>query len=171
MKKMEHSFYEMLSKFGNELKGVLYGAFIFLNISVDVVKILLILMFIDTFFGVVKSLKLNISISFKRLLLGLVSKAVCLLIPVVLALAAKGLGYNMKVLPDTIIKILVVAEVFSIVTSFYVIRTGKEPKDVDIITMLLTSIRKGLMSVVSSFLKKVEDPLEVENKESKNPVL
>lgn len=164
MKKMDkHSFYELLSKCGNDIKGVIYGAFLFLNLSIDVVKILLILMLIDTVFGMFKSYKLRKPITFARLLEGIMSKIMCLLIPMVLALAAKGLGYDMKVLPDTILKILVVAEVFSIITSFYVIRTGREPKDVDLITMLLNSIRKGLMSLFSTFLKKVENPVALEN--------
>lgn len=167
MKKMEHSFYELLSKYGNEIKGLIYGAFLFLNINTEVVNILLILMLIDTFFGIGKSYRLKAKITMSRLLEGIMSKTMCLFIPMVVALAAKGLGYDMKALPDAILKVLVVAEAISIVTSFYVIRTGKEPKDVDIVTMLLTSIRKGLMSVVSSFLKKVENPLEAENKETK----
>lgn len=169
MKKMkEHSFFEIVSKYGNELKGAIYGAFVFLNINTDVVKILMLLMLIDTGFGIAKSIKLGRKITFGRLLEGVMSKTMCLLIPMVLALAAKGLGYDMKALPDTILKVLLVAEAFSIITSFYVMRTGKEPKDVDIITMLLNSIRKGLMSLVRFWLKKVENPVPAENENEEN---
>ncbi|SHG27368.1 phage holin family protein [Flavobacterium johnsoniae] len=166
MKKMDkHSFYELLSKCGNDIKGLIYGAFLFLNINVDVVKVLLWLMLIDTAFGMFKSFRFGRKITFARLFEGVMSKLMCLLIPMVLALVAKGLGYDMKVVPDTILKVLVVAEAFSIVTSFYAIRTKEEPKDVDLITMLLNSLRKGLMSIFSSFLKKVENTVPVDNTE------
>lgn len=167
MKKMDkHSIYEtvyeIVSKCGNEIKGVIYGAFVFLNMDTDVVKILMWLMLFDTVFGIGKSLKLGKRITFGRLFEGVMSKTMCLLIPMALALVAKGLGYDLKALPDTVLKVLVVAEGFSIITSFYVIRTGIEPKDVDFITMLLTSIRKGLMNLISFWLKKVENPIPVE---------
>lgn len=156
------STYELISKYANEIKVAIYSAFVFLNINTDVVRILLLLMFLDTCFGIAKSIKLKIRISFGRLFEGLMSKTMCLLIPMVLALVGKGLGYDFKILPDTILKILIVAEGFSIITSFYVMRTGKQPADVDIITMLLNSIRKGLMSLISLWLKKVENPTGIE---------
>ena len=169
MKRMEKdiSTYELLCKYANEIKVAIYSAFVFLNINTDVVKILLLLMFFDTCFGIAKSIKLKVKVTFGRLLEGVMSKTMCLLIPMTLALVAKGLGYDLKILPDTILKILIVAEGFSIITSFYVMRTGKEPAEVDIVTMLLTSIRKGLMGLIHLWLKKVEDTagIEINNKE------
>lgn len=166
MKRMEKdiSTYELICKYANEIKVAIYSAFVFLNINTDIVTILLLLMFVDTFFGIAKSIKLKVRITFGRLFEGLMSKTMCLLIPMVLALVGKGLGYDFKILPDTILKILIVAEGFSIITSFYVMRTGKEPAEVDIVTMLLSSIRKGLMSLINFWLKKVEEPIGVENK-------
>ena len=168
MKRMEKqiSIYDLVSKCANEIKAAIYSAFVFLNINTDVVKVLMILMFFDTVFGLWKSFVMEKPIKVKILLEGVVSKAMILLIPMVLALVSKGLGYDFKILPDTVLKILVVAEGFSIFTSWYVIRTKKEPENIDIITMLISSIRKGLMSILNIWLKKVENPTEVEiNKE------
>lgn len=163
MKRMEKeiNIYDLLSKCANEIKVFVYSAFVFLNMNTDIVKILMILMFCDTLFGLCKAISLKRQIKFNILLEGLVSKAMILLIPMVLALIGKGLGYDFKVLPDTVLKILIVAEGFSIFTSLYVMRTKKEPENVDIITMILVSIRKALMSVINLWLKKVEDPAGV----------
>lgn len=165
MKKMEKQIsviYELACKCANEIKVAIYSAFVFLNIDTDVVKILMLLMAFDTGFGIWKSIIMKKEVKIKILLEGVVSKAMILLIPMVLALVSKGLGYDFKILPDTVLKILVVAEGFSIFTSWYVIRTKKEPESIDIITMLISSIRKGLMSIVSLWLKKVENPIGVE---------
>lgn len=168
MKKMDkHSYYDLVSKYGNEIKSLIYSAFVFLNINTDVVKALLWLMLADTAFGICKSIVMKRPFKFPILFEGFISKIMILLIPMVLALIGKGLGYDFKILPDTAMKILVVAEGISIFKSFYVIRTKKEPEDVDIITMLIISIRKGLMSLINFWLKKVENPIIVENKDTK----
>lgn len=151
------SAYDFCVRYANEIKIWIYSSFVFLNINTDVVEILLLLMTFDTIFGIWKSFVLKKQILFSILLEGIISKAMILLIPMVLALIGKGLGYDFKPLPDTVLRILVVAEGFSILTSIYVVRTKKEPEDVDIITMLLISIRKALIGVINIWLKRVEN--------------
>ena len=53
---------EASSKFGGAITAIktfLYGMFVFLDIDVDTVKILAILMAVDTVLGIIKSLKLK----------------------------------------------------------------------------------------------------------------
>lgn len=161
---------DIIERYANEIKTAIYSAFIFLNIDTDIVKVLMILMFLDTVFGIGKSHVMGRYFSFKRLFEGIISKSGILLLPLVVALVGKGLGYDFKFLPELIIKLLVTAEGLSILTSFYTIRTKKEPKDVDFISLIIISIRKGLMKVFGTFITKLENPLpiEIDNNDTEN---
>ena len=127
----------------NEIKTALYSCFIFLNIDTDVVQILCYLMLIDTLSGIVKSFSLNKTFEFKILFFGLCSKLLILLIPMVIALVGKGISktYDFTSVLDAVLKVLVVSEGLSIITNFYVVKTGKKVKNIDIVTMLLSKIK------------------------------
>lgn len=148
----------------NEIKTAIYLAFTFLNIDTDIVKVLMILMLIDTLSGVVKSLALGEKFNFKILFFGFCSKLLILLIPMVLALVGKGISkmYDFSPLLDCVLKVLVVAEGLSIITNFYVLKTKNEIQNIDIVTLLLTALRKGMLSIINATLKKIENPNELE---------
>jgi len=75
-----------ITEYSNELKLLLYGIFIYLEMDAEIVEVLFYLMVLDTFLGIVKTIVLNNSFSFKKLALGFVSKLAVLLIPTALAL-------------------------------------------------------------------------------------
>lgn len=158
---MRHTLYTHI----NEIKTAIYLSFAFLNIDTDVVKVLMLLMLIDTMSGIIKSLALGEKFNFKVLFFGLCSKLLILLIPMVLALVGKGISksYDFSPVLDTVLKVLVVAEGLSIITNFYVMKTRKEIQNIDIVTLLLTAIRKGMLSIINATLKKIENPTD--NKE------
>lgn len=151
---MRNFIYEHL----NELKTALYFAFVFLNIDTDIVKVLMLLMLIDTLSGVIKSLSLGEKFNFKILFFGLCSKLLILLIPMVLALVGRGISktYDFSPLLDSVLKVLVVAEGLSIITNFYVLKTKKEIQNIDIVTLLLSAIRKAMLSIINSTLDKIK---------------
>lgn len=156
--------YEVLCKYADQIKAVIYTAFVFLNIDVDIVKILIALMFLDTCFGIWKAIVLNNKVKFKTLYFGLTTKTLVLLIPMTLALVGKGLKtYDFTPLVDITLKILVVSEGFSIFTSMYVIKIKKEVENVDLISMLLSSIRKGLLKLINFWFGQLENPTEDES--------
>ena len=142
----------------NEIKTAIYSTFIFLNIDTDVVAVLCYLMFIDTFSGVLKAFVLNKRFDFKILFFGICSKLLILLIPMVIALVGKGISktYDFTSVLDAILKILVVSEGLSIITNFYVVRTKKEVKNFDVVTLILSSIRKWMLSLIKSTIDKIE---------------
>jgi hypothetical protein len=78
-----------------------------------------------------------------------------LLVPMVVALVGKGLSssYNFIPILDGILKILIVSEGLSVITNFYVVKTKKEVKNFDIITLLLSKIRGIFTGFVKSFMK------------------
>jgi phage-related holin len=155
---IDPTYFEALCKYGNQIKTAIYSVFIFLNIDVDVVKILIWLMIIDTGFGIVKSVVMGRRFSFKRLFMGLSIKTLVILIPMTLALVSKGLNtYDFTPLVDIVLKILLVSEGYSILTSMYVIKTKKDVKELDIVTLLLESLRKGLRGLIEMWLGKLEN--------------
>ena len=160
--------YEIICKYAGEIKAALYTTFIFLNIDLDIVKILILLMIFDTAFGVTKSLVLGDKVSFKILFFGLSTKMLVLLIPMTLALVGKGLNYDFTPMVNVVLKVLVVAEGISIFTSMYSIKTKQKVENIDFISMLLNSIRKGLTKILKMWLGQIENPEEINNNNNKN---
>ena len=151
---------EIIHNHLNEIKTTLYLVFVFLNIDTDIVKILTILMFIDTISGIIKSFIISENFSFKLLFFGLCSKILVLLIPMTLALVGKGISktYDFTPILDCVLRILVVSEGLSIITNFYVIKTKKTIKNFDIISMLLSTLRRGMLAIINQTLKTIEKP-------------
>jgi toxin secretion/phage lysis holin len=154
---------EILCKYANEIKNTIYITFAFLNIDLDIVKILMVLMLFDTAFGVIRSLVLGDKFSFKMLFFGLSTKMLILLIPMTLALVGKGLKYDFTPMVNVVMKVLVVAEGISIFTSMYSIKTKSKVENVDFISMLLNSIRKGLTKLLKMWLGEIENPDKLNN--------
>jgi phage-related holin len=142
----------------NEIKTAIYSIFIFLNIDTDVVQVLCWLMFIDTFSGIIKSFVLEKRFDFKILFFGICSKLLILLIPMVIALVGKGISktYDFTPILDAVLKILVVSEGLSIITNLYVVRTKKDVKNFDAVTLILSHIRKWMQKIIEKTIDKVE---------------
>jgi len=139
----------------NEIKAIAYSTFIYLNIDVNIVRVLIWLMLIDTISGIIKNTSLGNRFDFKVLFFGVCSKLMVLLVPMVVALVGKGLSssYNFIPILDGILKILIISEGLSVITNFYVVKTKKEVKNFDIITLLLSKIRGIFTGFVKSFMK------------------
>ena len=155
----KQSFWDFISHHINEFKTIFYSVFIFLNIDVNVVQILVWLMIIDTLSGILKVFVLERSFDFKLLLFGLCTKLLVLLIPMTVALVGKGIAktYDFTIILDCILRVLVVAEGFSVITNFYIIKTKKDVKNIDFITLLLAAIRKMLMKIIISTVKNINE--------------
>lgn len=126
----------------NEYKILMYSFFIYLNVNIEAITILSLLMLIDTIFGAVKVLRIDYKkFRFQKLLIGFSAKVIFLLLPLVVALIGKGLGYNLNLLVDITIKILIVSEGISIFSNAIAIKTKKEVEDYDIITRFLKYVR------------------------------
>ena len=141
----------------NYIKSAIYGLFIFLGIPMDLVSTLGILMGVDTILGVAKSLKLDEKFSFKILLWGAITKVSVLLIPMVMALVAKGLGFDFIWLPVAVMHVLIVNEGLSSITNILSIKSGTKIENTDYVTSLLKAIRKGLANIINNLLKKLEN--------------
>ena len=138
----------------NEFKVLIYALFMYLKIDVEAISILASLMCIDTLFGSVKVIRIDYKeFTFRRLMLGFISKMAFLLLPIVVALAGKGLGYELRVIVEISIKLLIASEVISIFSNGIAIRTKKDVYDYDIITGFLKYIRNAFITFSEALLK------------------
>jgi len=88
------SIFTRLTEYSLGIKGFIYGIFVFLDMDIDVIKILAILMALDIFLGVIKAIRLNKKICFRVLLTGMITKLSILILPMILALVAKALSFD-----------------------------------------------------------------------------
>lgn len=139
------------------IKAFMYGMFVSLDINTDVVTVLTTLMGIDTLVGVIKAVVLKKKVSFNIFFWGLMTKLTILIIPMVIALVAKGVGFNFKWLVDIVMDILVLSEGFSILSNIVSIREKREVKNKDVVSDLLNSIRKGMLRIIEKLTKTIEE--------------
>jgi hypothetical protein len=139
------------------LKTGLYGLFVYLEIDIDMIKVLGVFLLIDTVSGILKTIRWNFKkFSFTRLLWGVVLKLGILIIPLIVAFLGKGLQYDLGFGVEISIKILILSELFSFAGNFYTLRTGIVLKDIDFISLALLSIRAGAKKQIDKLLKLIE---------------
>ncbi len=153
---------QKISEYLNEIKLLLYGIFMYLEMDTGIVKVLFYLMVIDTFLGVIKTIVLNDQFSFKKLVLGFVSKLAVLLIPTALALMSKGLNYNFKWFVTIVMDLLIVSDGISIISNIIAIKTKKEVENFDAMTLTLKAIRNGLIQLFKRLLVTIDPKYHVD---------
>lgn len=107
-----------------------------------------LLLLIDTFTGFAKTISLGQSPTSRRLIVGVISKISMLIIPIVLALGAKGIGKDFSPLIDTVIYVLILSEIYSIIANIYTIKTRKTVEEFDAISLILRRIRTLLINTI-----------------------
>lgn len=144
-----------IHEYSNELKSLIYGAILFLQIEIDVALILISLMCLDTLFGMIKATLIEtLTFSWKALFKGLCVKLIILLIPMTVALVAKGLGMSdFKILVAIVMKALVISEGSSIWNSFLSIKKGEEIKQTDLVAVLIERISNYFKSIFDKLTK------------------
>ena len=137
-------------------KSAVYAVFVYLGIRTGTVKVLLVLMLIDSALGIIKAMRLGKKFSFKVLGWGMVSKLTILIIPMIIALMGKALSFDFSLFVVAVMNIIVVSEGISCITNILSIRTRKQIENTDYITALLHSIRKGLTGLVTRMIGKID---------------
>jgi hypothetical protein len=139
-----------IQDYANEIKTLLYSFLIYLKIDHDIAIIVVVLIFTDMFIGAIKSVSLpTMKFSIAIFWQGLIKKSILLTIVMVLALTAKGLGFDdFKLMVTTVIKIMILNECISIFNSCRSILDKKQHKSSDFISKLIEIIGKYLLFYV-----------------------
>jgi hypothetical protein len=144
-----------MKDFTNEIKAFLYGLMVYLQIDKDVSQILILLILATMFFGSLKAVLLKeLSFSMDNFWGGLKKKLLLLALVMMVALLARGLGFqDFKLMVTTVMKIMILNEGISIFNSIRSIYDGKEYKSNDFISLLIDKISNYLIIYMNKLLK------------------
>lgn len=120
----------------------------FLGLDVTKLAILSLLMLFDLFTGVVKAYVSKEDVTSRRLSAGFLSKIMMLLIPLTVALMAKGMDMDMRWFVTFTVSILIVAESYSVVGNVYTIKTGEAVKEIDAVSAIVKALSRFLENML-----------------------
>lgn len=137
-------------------KGYVIITLLALNISVEQIGFLLVLVFIDSFFGVIREIKLKAPLSWERFIWGIISKFAILLIPFLIAYFGLAFKVNLVYIVQAFIYIIAANDVISIITNIASIRSGERYKNVDFIEKGIHFLTGFFVNLVNAKLGKKE---------------
>lgn len=140
-----------------KLKLIVYAVFSYLHLDKEAFGILMVLMCFDSIVGAIKAVRLDDEFKFRTLLWGISMKLIFLMIPVVLALMGKALGYDFHLAVNVIMAILTVSEGYSILGNIYMAKNKVKIKKIDIISLMINSLRAMMKKSLDSLLKTLEN--------------
>jgi hypothetical protein len=134
-------------------KGGIVFIFMTLNIPIEQVGFLLGLVFVDSFFGVIREVKLKSPLSWSRFIWGISSKLAIMLIPFVVATFGLVFKVNLVYLVQLFIYIIAANDVISVITNIASIRSGLRYKNVDFIEKGIHYLTSVFTNMVNNILK------------------
>lgn len=135
-------------------KGGIVFIFMTLKIPIEQVGFLLGLVFVDSFFGVIREVKLKSPLSWSRFIWGISSKIAIMLIPFVVATFGLVFKVNLVYLVQLFIYIIASNDVISVITNIASIRSGTRYKNVDFIEKGIHYLTSVFTNMVNNILKK-----------------
>lgn len=116
----------------------------YLGLNAESVAILSTLLVVDTITGFWKEKAIGGVPTSTRLANGIISKMVLLIVPFLVALAAKGVGVDISTFVVVVIDILIISELYSTIANIYTIRSKKQVEEFDALSFILKRIRSIL---------------------------
>lgn len=135
--------------------GYIPAFLIGLGLSPESMWILAVFMVVDTLCSIIRTVIVHGGASFRSRILahGITSKLLVLFVPILIVYAGKGAGLNFLPIAMGTISILVLAEAYSILGHIQSIRTGKDVKEFDAVSMVLKAIRTGIERILVNSTK------------------
>lgn len=132
--------------FAAVLKNLAYIPALLIGLDGQSYFILTIFMFADLVFGISRTLILHGGQSFKsyKLTAGIVSKLLVLSVPLIVVWAGRGAGFDLTLLGQWAIGVLVLSQAYSMLGHINAIRLGQEASEWDAVSWLLQRLRLGL---------------------------
>lgn len=117
----------------------------YFNLSSESLGLLSLLLLIDYFTGIAKTYVIcKDEIRSYRAIAGIIAKISLLVIPVTLAIAGKQLGYNLNIIVESTINMLVLAETYSIIGNIRSIQARKNVQEIDAVSFVLSKLSRAI---------------------------
>ena len=148
-----------MEKFADQIKAFFYGLIVYFQIDKDIAIVLIILIFVDMALGSIKAAVVpELSFRISSFWSGLLKKVLLLIIIMVLALVAKGLGFSdFKQMGSIVMKIMVLNEGISVFNCIRSIIAKKEYKSSDFISVLIQKIEYNLTKWMDKLMKMFDE--------------
>jgi len=134
--------------FFNSVMVAISTFMLYLGIDTEAFTMFSILLIIDYVSGLMKARAINESITSNKMKYGIVSKLSLIIIPLVLAIGGKGMNVDMTSLLFVSMNILVLSEVYSIISNIYAIRNKEELPEYDVVSIIGKKVRNTLIKLV-----------------------
>lgn len=138
------------------IKAYILYLLVLLKIEVSQVSYLLATVFVDSFFGVIKSWRMGISFDKGKFVWGILKKLSILFIPFLLATFGLIFNLNLVFLVHGFIYIIAVNDTISIVSNIATIYSGKEYKTVDLIEKGIHALIDFLTMIGLSVVSRIQ---------------
>ena len=128
----------------------------YLNLPSEPLNILAILLLLDVITAIIREWIIDKkSISSRIAIIGIVSKMLTFMLPFIVALVFKGIGFDVRLLAGTIVSILVVYEGWSVISNIGQIRAGDRTiNEYDAISYLIKKIQDIFKGMLENIYKK-----------------
>lgn len=125
------------------LKNLAYIPVAYLGLSTESFGILAVLMILDTILGIIRAGVVHgwCCVTSHKASFGILSKLAMISVPVVVALAGKGVGINLNAIASGALSMLIVSETYSILGNVQSIRIRQDVKEFDAVNYTLSRIR------------------------------
>lgn len=132
------------------IKNLGYIPALLIGLSPESYMILTVFMLADLALGITRSVLLNgwQSIKSYKLTAGLISKLLVLSVPLIVVWAGRGSGFDLKLLGQWSIGILVLSQAYSMLGHINAIRTGQDRTEFDGVSWLIRKLRTTLEALI-----------------------
>lgn len=128
----------------NAILGAGAWVLTYVGLPIEPALILGALMTLDFCSGIGRAHALREQITSRRMKSGIASKLLLLMIPLAVALSARGLGQDWGYLVSFCVSAMILSELYSFISNIYAMKTGEDLPEFDVIKMLGKHIRTAL---------------------------
>lgn len=128
------------------LKHFSYFMAIFVSLNSESYGVLGVLMLVDTVTGVIRSGVVHgwRSITSHAASSGILAKGLMILVPFLIAITGHGLGFDLKFIAKATLNVMILSELYSILSNIQSIRIRQDVQEFDAVTYILSFLRNIL---------------------------
>lgn len=133
---------DTLALIGNGIILAAAAVMAFTGLPAEALTVFAVLMLVDYFSGIGSAVAVGTPITSRKMKVGVISKIITFLIPLVLAATLKvTIGVGNATVVSFALSILIIAEAYSIISNLHAIKTGKYLPEFEVIALIGEKLR------------------------------